>query len=377
MTEGASGPAGEPAVELDPVVRTALKLLPIPDHDDDFWLRLEAALDAEAPHVPAPLERVRRVPVSDAAWAIDDAPVRALELDSALAIVPPAFRRRSNALLAMVAAAAIVVVAVAGNTLRDDRQGTAVREPEADAALETLVRNAQADSGTVTTLSSARADASSEAVLAWVDDVGAGDVDAAWDAMGEVSQAHFDSQAEFEDLMTDLAEGYGAWSAAEPDDVLVTPVAAGDDGTVAVVTLLGTVEHEGTSQVRADAFPVRIVDGDIVLEPFASAGDMEVVIPEPTSDDGLSWESIGTGEELVFVLPASVEAPVLQLDSGDTVVCGEAEGTEWSDLDQSDGQRCAYLPEGGFEVGRHTVTIAFLGTGGDSITAESIPFVAA
>ena len=81
--------------------------------------------------------------------------------------------------------------------------------------------------------------------------------------------------------MTDLAEGYGAWSAAEPDDVLVTPVAADDDGTIAVVTLVGTVEQEGTTQARADAFPVRIVDGDVVLEPFASAGDLEVVIPEP------------------------------------------------------------------------------------------------
>ena len=48
--------------------------------------------------------------------------------------------------------------------------------------------------------------------------------------------------------MTDLAEGYGAWSAAEPDDVLVTPVAAGDEGTIAVVTLVGTVEQEGTAQ---------------------------------------------------------------------------------------------------------------------------------
>ena len=47
--------------------------------------------------------------------------------------------------------------------------------------------------------------------------------------------------------MTDLAEGYGAWSAAEPDDVLVTPVAADDDGTIAVVTLIGTVEQEGSA----------------------------------------------------------------------------------------------------------------------------------
>ena len=159
--------------------------------------------------------------------------------------------------------------------------------------------------------------------------------------------------------------------------MLVTPVSTDDDGTIAVVTLIGTVQQEGTTQERADAFPVRIVDGDVVLEPFASAGDLEVVIPEPAGDDGVGYEPVGTGEELVVVLPGDAEAPVLQMDGGDTVICGEADGTELSDLDQSTGQRCAYLPEGGFEVGPHTVTIAFLGPDGASITAESVRFEAA
>ena len=239
------------------------------------------------------------------------------------------------------------------------------------------MEDAQSDGATVTTISAAREDESSEAVLAWVDDLGEGDAGAAWAAMGASSQAHFGSQAEFETLMTDLAEGYGAWSAAEPADVLVTPVAADDDGTIAVVTLVGTLEQEGTTQDRADAFPVRFVDGDVVLEPFASAGDLEVVIPEPVGDEGIGYEPVGTGEELVFVLPADAEAPVLRIDGGDTVVCGEADGSELSDLDQSTGQRCAYLPEGGFDVGAHTVTIAFLGPDGDSVTAESVRFDAA
>ena len=38
-------------VQPDGIVRTALELLPIPPHDDDFWTRLEATLDADAPHV--------------------------------------------------------------------------------------------------------------------------------------------------------------------------------------------------------------------------------------------------------------------------------------------------------------------------------------
>ena len=54
----------------------------------------------------------------------------------------------------------------------------------ATAALETLVQDAQSDGATVTTMSADHEDASSEAVLAWVDDLGAGDADAAWAAMG-------------------------------------------------------------------------------------------------------------------------------------------------------------------------------------------------
>ena len=373
MTGRSSADGADPELEPDVVVGTALQLLPVPAHGDDFWARLEAALDAEPP-LQVPVEPVRGRGADDPA-----APATVIELepDRSLAVVPPMFRRTSNAVLVAVAAAAVVVVGIAGSTLLDDRQGTTVNGPAPSAALETLVEDAQTDGATVTTISAAREDESSEAVLAWVDDLGEGDADAAWAAMGASSQAHFGSQAEFETLMTDLAEGYGAWSAAEPADVLVTPVAADDEGTIAVVTLVGTVDQEGTTQDRADAFPVRFVDGDVVLEPFASAGDLEVVIPEPAGDDGAGYEQVGTGEELVFVLPADAEAPVLRVDGGDTVVCGEADGSELSDLDQSPGQRCAYLPEGGFDVGAHTVTIAFLGPDGASVTAESLRFVAA
>ena len=176
--------------------------------------------------------------------------------------------------------------------------------------------------------------------------------------------------------MTDLAEGYGAWSAAEPDDVLVTPVAAGDEGTIAVVTLVGTVEQEGTTQARADAFPVRIVDGDVVLEPFASAGDLEVVIPEPAvRRRRRSCEPVGLDEELVFVLPGGAEAPVLRIDGGDTVVCGEADGTELQrPRPVAPVSGAPTSPRAGSTPGEHTVTIAFLGPDGDSVTAESLRF---
>jgi hypothetical protein len=260
----------------------------------------------------------------------------------------------------------------------DDERGTTVgtADPAPDAALETLMRDAQSN-GTVEPLSADGEDESSEAVLEWVDDLGEGDIDAAWSALGEASQAHFGSQGEFEAMSTDLAEGFGAWSAAEPDDVLVTPVSSDDDGIVAVVTLVGTVEQEGVAQRRADAFPVRLVDGDVVLEPFASAGPLEVVIPERISADRPEREPVGSDEELIFVLPEDAEAPVLRIDGGDTVICGEAAGSELAQLDQSSGQRCAYVPEGGFTPGEHTVTVAFRSSEGDAITAHTIQFAAA
>jgi hypothetical protein len=178
-----------------------------------------------------------------------------------------------------------------------------------------------------------------------------------------------------------MAEGFGAWSAAEPDDILVTPVRSTDDGTIAVVTLLGTVQQEGTANLRSDAFPVRIVKGKVVLEPFASAGDLEVVTPQPTDGEAggeaRGYDPVALDEELVFVLPTSAEAPVLRIDGGDTVVCGEAPGTDFHDLEGAVGQRCSYLPEGGFRPGEHVVTVAFVGEDGASVTASSIRFEAA
>jgi hypothetical protein len=362
-------------VAPDAVVRTALQLLPVPSHGDEFWLRLEASLDAEV-QVPLRVERQPRALTTHAAPASVAAPLD-LEPASSLAVVPPTFRRASNAVLVAVAAAAAVVIAVAGSSLLEQRRGTDVASdaPLAGAALETLVRDAQGDDATLTTLSTEHEGSSEDAVLAWVEDLGTGDADGAWSAMGDASQGHFDSQAEFAGMMPDLAEGYGAWSAAEPDDVLVTPVLASGEGTIAVVTLVGMVEQEGVMEARADAFPVRLIDGDVILEPFASAGDLEVVVPEPTSEGDA--EAIDVEEELVFVLPSGAEPPVLRIDGGDTVVCGEAAGTDLHDLEGSTGQRCSYLPEGGFAPGDHVVTVAFLDADGSSITADSLRFEAA
>jgi hypothetical protein len=360
-------------VQPDIVVRTALQRLPVPAHADDFWTRLEASLDAEP--TPATAARsngaVATLPVA--------APLRDLDRDPALALVPSALRRTSNALLVAVAAAAVVVVALAGNTLLDARDGTqqvTSDDDEASAELDALLDDAQPEAATPSTMSAAGEDVSSEAVLTWVDDLRAGHGEEAWGALGPGSKAHFGTQGAFEEQMTSLADGYGTWAGSQPEQVLITPIQADDDSTLAVVTLVGTVMVDGVEQHRADAFPVRVVDGEAHLEPWAFAGEMEVVVPEDVPADG-TRPPVDPGEELIIVVPAGAQAPVLRLDDGEAVICGKAEGTELTDLEDTPGQRCAYLPQEGIGAGEHTLTVAFLGADGTSISAASLLFDAA
>ena len=371
-------------VHPDPITRTALQRLPIPAHTDAFWSALSDLLDAEAPGAPATSDG-RSVFVAGPGGTGDpeddgSGPVQVLEPDPALALVPRALRRTSNGILLAVAAAAAIVVTLAGTTLIDERNGTS-SDPSDEVAqstpsLEALVQDAQAGDETPSVMSAEGTDVSSDAVMAWVDDLGTGDGGAAWDAMGAASQAHFGSQAAFEAELGSLAEGYGAWADADPDDVLVTPVLSNTDVTVAVVTLVGTVDQEGAAQRRADAFPVRIVDGDAELEPFAYAGAIEMVVPEPAPADGEA-APVASDEELVVVVPSDVEAPILRVDDGEAVVCGEVEGSELTDLEGADGQRCSYLPPDGLTEGEHTLTMAFVGADGSSISAGSVLFDAA
>ena len=116
-----------------------------------------------------------------------------------------------------------------------------------------------------------------------------------------------------------------------------------DDETLAVVTLVGVVDEDAGPHRLAEAFPVRLVAGDVVLEPFALAGSLEVVVPatDPVEGDA---EPVPSGEELVIVVPTGVAAPLLRLDEGETVVCGASEGTELTVLEGSPGQRCCVPP---------------------------------
>lgn len=361
-----------PDVRPDQFLRTALQLLPVPDHGTDFWSELDALLAAEPAPADRPLKRdTRRTLVADPATAPAPraaAPGRGLALvpDHSMALVPPALRRTSNVVLSAVAVAAAVVVVVAGTTLVRQRSSDSTDTTEAAVASTT----------SLVAVTGADAEAPTEAVLAWVAALGDGDMTTAWDALGPGSQAHFGSETAFAAEEGAMVQSYGAWSATTPDDVLVTPVVAGADGQVVVVTLVGTVSQEGTEQRRADAFPVRIVDGEARVEPFAFAGELEIVVPEPVPAGG-TRPVVQADGELIVVVPRGVEAPTIRLDDGDPLVCGAAEGTELTEADDAPGQRCSYQPEGGIPAGARVLTVAFVAPDGSGVAAEAVLFEAA
>ncbi len=388
-------------VAPDPLVRAALQLLPVPPHEDGFWLALGAGMDAAPARAATGGHRLHPLTATVIATADTDTtdsaagvsaspaaepreallPGRAIEPapvdlvpDTTLALVPPGLRRRSNAVLSAVAVAAAVLVVVAGTTLVRQRGGG----PTDVATLVGVDADAAASSSTTPVVVSDPSDPASPtgAVLRWVAALGAGDIDAAWAAMAQGSRAHFGSKATFAEERTGLAEGYGAWSAAPPDAMVVTPVSASGDGQLVVVTLVGTIDQEGQRQHRADAFPVRIVDGQASVEPFAVAGELDFLVPEDVPADG-TRPLVGRDDELAVVVPRGVVAPIIRLDDGDTLVCGDAEGTELTELTDAPGQRCSYHPEGGIEAGDRVLTVAFVSADGAGISAASVVFEAA
>lgn len=362
----------------DQVVRTALQLLPVPDHTPQFWTTLDAALDAEP--VPSALEPALAVgPPVAAVRALDaepappvpDEPPPLVDLarDPALTVLPPALRSRSNLVLSVVAVAAAVMVVVAGLTLVQQRGGSL---DTADVADGGGVAEAASTSAAVESPDSTAGDA----VRAWIDALGKGDMATAWGSLAPGSRAAFGSQSAFAAEGSALAEGYGAWAGGTPDEVIVTPVASSGDGELVIVTLVGTVDQEGTRVRRAVAVPVRIQGGSTALEPFAFAGELDVVVPEPAgTSEGMAV--VAKDDALVVVVPRGVAAPLVRLDAGAAMVCGSAPGTELVEVDGAAGQQCTFRPKGGIRAGQRVLTVAFVSADGAAVSARSVLFEAA
>lgn len=345
----------------DPIVRTALELLPIAEHGADFWAGLARRLDA--------VELEARV--VDPAPPVFRPPPRRPS-DPAPPLVPPSMRRRSNAVLGAVAVAAVVVVALAAGALLETRDGspvTAADRTEASAELDALVEAARPEEAVPSTLSAQATSAASGAVLGWMDSMAAADSERAWAALGSSSQARFASRSAFEEELPTLAAEQAGWAGTDPADVLVTPLATVGDDTLAVVTLTRTAEVDGRREDRVTALAVRIAGADVYVEPwaFSDPDQLEVVVPAGADD-------LGAGDALVVVVPDDAEPPVVRLDDGEALICGVAEDAELVALDGLPGRRCSYLPAAGIEAGAHTLTVAFWTADGASVVARAVTF---
>lgn len=364
-------------VEPDPIVQTALQLLPVPDHGPTFWAELEAKLEAQAgrarpelvpvePALAAGPPLAAAVPAGPATATREgrSSPPRPAPMPTTR-LVPSALRRRSNLLLIVVAVVAAITVLVAGATLVRDRSLS---------DLDTSSAGGSTDRATTTTTRDSAADGAPErAVLAWAGALGSGDMAAAWEALGPASQAHFGSRSTFDQERSALAEGYGVWATSTPDHVIVTPVPSGGEAVLVIVTLVGTVRQEGSSVRRADAVPVRLADGAAFVEPFAFAGEIEVSVPGAAARaDELPL--VQADDELVVTVPRGVDAPTIRIDRREPVVCGDAAATALTEPSDAPGQQCSYHPEGGIEPGRRVLTVAIASSDGSMVSARSVLF---
>lgn len=284
---------------------------------------------------------------------------RHVRVERDLAVVPQAMRQqRSNIAVAMVAVAAIAVVIFAGSKLVQQRTDMDTRNEALKAENTAFSTEALAASGN---------DPAARAVLAWVSELGGGDADAAWDGLGPDSQEELGGRASFNEQFESLAAGYGAWATTSADVVLVTPLTASDEGTISIVTLIGTIDGEQ----RADAFPVRTVGGIAKIEAFGNAGRIGLETP-----DASQGSEVKIGDELSVLVPAGV-MPVVRLDQGPTQRCGDSPDTTLESTNGGEQQRCTYTPSAGMEAGGRVLTIAFASPDGSEVSARSVRFKAA
>lgn len=369
-------------IQPDPVVETALRLLPVPDHGEAFWDRFAQALAAEPAHgEPDEEDEHRRNDAStrrrvEDARAPDTAGVPVLELVSTdhLHLVPSAVRRRSNAVLSAVAVAAAVVVVVAATSLVRSRGGDTADVADDQQATEQTEQTDPTET-TLATLTAPDDDSPHTAVVfSWINALAEGDMDAAWEVLSPAAQAGWGDKAAFEAERTAFAEGYAAWAHTKPQQVLVTPVVSAANEDISIVTLVGMVEQEGVKNMRADAFPVRITGDKAELHLSPVSAGIEFVSPDTLSNG--AYPKV-TDDSLVVVVPAEASAPILRLDEGDLLFCGDSPDTELTELSDGYGQRCELQPKDGLPDGVHVLTAAYMSDDGSGVTAQSVVFEAA
>lgn len=213
---------------------------------------------------------------------------------------------------------------------------------------------------TTTTTLSEEADEAVTAAELWIRAIADGEADRAWDLMAAPSRDSLGRDG-FDDLFTALQEGFGAWDDASFAIVRVNAVAASGEGTLFVVTYVGTVEQEGIESEAAAALPVFVdAAGTGLVQPFLRGDLVTWIVPDGTTpaafDDLPTFVFETPGEPMVAVFVDDRELAV-------TRVSGDADRTRWS-------ARLDERPEVG---ALNVVTVIYLAEGVQH--AEAVPFV--
>jgi len=254
--------------DRDEVVARALDAVATPDHLPGFWEDLDAAMDQED---GATTPRVVRM----------------------------TGRRRTNrrrfVLPAAAAAAVLALLAVVTTSQDGDNTVRVVptdRTPDPTApATSTAPPTTVADVPGATNTGKSTPDG---AVIAWLEALGAGQIDAATALVGPRTEAYYKALGgNVRGAMVESQEGFGAW--ADSPDRSTTEVGLGpvDGVEMTVVVVMGTRSGEGEDGYRTDAIPViRSGRGNTwLVEPAAFApkagGRLELIRPS-AGESGLN-----------------------------------------------------------------------------------------
>ncbi len=274
----------------DPIVADALRRLDVPDHGPGFWADLEARLADEADAASRPTDTTESTDDRDDVEIVELRARRDAKVD----------RPRSLPTRQLVAAVLVIVALLVGisllNPLGDEDSSVGIAgQPGATSTPTTQPPPATDVSNT--------AAAATDAAVAWLSALGAGDVDGAYAMLDSGSRGRL-PRSEFD--AAGLAEGGAAFR-----DVATRYVFAysAGDRQAHVVTFVGQVEREG--MVETDAFPVVVVEEDgqarIALEVTqfrllaTSDGSFDILAPPGASVlasvDGSSARSIPVDSE--------------------------------------------------------------------------------
>jgi hypothetical protein len=263
-----SDPHSSDLAARDPWVSRALATLPVPEHAPEFWLRLDAALDAEPPLDADPALDDRAVaapplppPVLVGRPAAELAGVQHIPLDDRPADELGARRRHvaSRAVRPLLAAASVVLVIGLVRLGLDDGRDPAPAAQQQSTSGAVAPVPTTGGPGTVPTSSTvgsappAGAEEAGQVLAAFLDALGNGRVDDAARLVGPRSEAYLTAQSgSVRAFLTEATEGFGAWASSTDRTIRAVPVAAGS----LVLVVEGTVQQEGSTAHRTDAFPM-------------------------------------------------------------------------------------------------------------------------